>query len=164
MEKTQQIKLILQQFANKIRLRRYELNLTQEELVEKANFHVNYIGGIKRANRNPFLESIIFLARALDISPKDLMPDFETFEWKLIKNPQEGDVIPGLLGLRKTRLKAMNKGKSGGFRVDYLDIPEKRKLYFIVLYPKNVKEDLSPEEKKLIARVVKQLKEEANHG
>lgn len=90
--------------------------------------------------------------------------DFETFEWKLIKNPQEGDVIPGLLGLRKTRLKAMNKGKSGGFRVDYLDIPEKGKLYFIVLYPKNVKEDLSAEEKKMIAHLIKQLKEEASHG
>lgn len=90
--------------------------------------------------------------------------DFETFEWKLIKNPQEGDVIPGLSGLRKTRLKVMNKGKSGGFRVDYLDIPEKGKLYFIVLYPKNVKEDLSPDEKKMIARLVKQLKEEANYG
>lgn len=90
--------------------------------------------------------------------------DFEDFEWKLIKNPQDGDVIPGLFGLRKTRLKSINKGKSGGFRVDYLDIPEKSKLYFLVLYPKNVKDDLSPEEKKLIARLVKQLKEEANHG
>lgn len=58
----------------------------------------------------------------------------------------------------------MNKGKSGGFRVDYLDIPEKGKLYLIVLYPKNVKEDLSAEEKKLIVRLVKQLKEEVNHG
>ncbi|CAF24166.1 hypothetical protein [Candidatus Protochlamydia amoebophila] len=90
--------------------------------------------------------------------------DFDDFEWKLIKNPQEGDVIPGLSGLRKTRLKSMNKGKSGGFRVDYLDIPEKGKLYLIVLYPKNVKEDLSAEEKKLIVRLVKQLKEEVNHG
>jgi len=58
--------------------------------------------------------------------------DFEDFEWELIKDPQKGDVIPGLLGLRKARLKAMHTGKSGGFRVDYLDIPEKKRLYFIV--------------------------------
>lgn len=32
--------------------------------------------------------------------------------------------------------------------MDYLDIPEKRKLYFVVLYLKNVKEDLAPDEKK----------------
>lgn len=90
--------------------------------------------------------------------------DFETFEWNLIKNPQSGDVIPGLHGLRKTRLKAANKGKRGGFRVDYLDIPECEKLYLIVLYAKNVQEDLSTEEKKIISRLVKILKEEAGYG
>lgn len=90
--------------------------------------------------------------------------DFEDFENFLIKNPQIGDVIPGLAGLRKIRLKAANKGKRGGFRVDYLDMPEYGKLYFIVLYPKNVKEDLSPDEQKIIARLVKTLKEEAKYG
>lgn len=90
--------------------------------------------------------------------------DFEDFENFLIKNPQAGDVIPGLSGLRKIRLKAANKGKRGGFHVDYLDIPEHGKLYFFVLYPKNVKEDLSQEEQKIIARLVKKLKEEAKHG
>ena len=90
--------------------------------------------------------------------------DFEDFENFLIKNPQTGDVIPGLAGLRKIRLKAANKGKRGGFRVDYLDMPEYGKLYFIVLYPKNVKEDLSSDEQKIIARLVKTLKEETKHG
>jgi hypothetical protein len=63
-------------------------------------------------------------------------------------------VIPGLSGLRKIRLKATNKGKRGGFRVDYLDVPEYGKLYFIVLYPKNMKEDLLQDEQKIIARLV----------
>lgn len=89
--------------------------------------------------------------------------DFEEFEQALLKNPQIGDVIPGLLGLRKIRLKAANSGKRGGFRVDYLDIPEHGKLYLIVLYPKNVKSDLSPDQKKIICRLVKKLKEEATN-
>lgn len=66
---------ILIEFARKIRVRRHELGLTQEELAEAADFHVNYIGGIERAERNPSLESIIILAKALKQSPKDLMPD-----------------------------------------------------------------------------------------
>lgn len=69
--------------------------------------------------------------------------DFEDFEKCLLKNPQARDVIPGLSGLRKIRLKGSNTGKRGGFRVDYLDIPEFGKLYLIVLYPKNVKEEAS---------------------
>lgn len=95
---------------------------------------------------------------------KILESDFLEFEKELLSNPQTGDVIPGLSGLRKIRLKGANVGKRGGFRVDYLDVPECGKLYLIVLYPKNVKEDLTQEEKKIIHRLVKQLKEEANHG
>lgn len=66
---------VLLAFAKKIRLRRYELELTQEQLAERANFHVNYIGGIERGERNLSLESIIALAKALECSPKDLMPE-----------------------------------------------------------------------------------------
>lgn len=74
--------------------------------------------------------------------------DFLAFESDLLKNPNQGDVIPGLGGLRKIRLKSTTKGKRGGFRIDYLDFPERELLYYVVIYPKNVKEDLSSEEKK----------------
>jgi len=42
---------ILSEFARKVRVRRYDLGLTQEELAERADFHVNYIGGIEEKNR-----------------------------------------------------------------------------------------------------------------
>lgn len=61
--------------AKKVRLRRHELNLTQEALAERTNCHVNYIGSIERALRNPSYQSLIALANALEISPKDLMPE-----------------------------------------------------------------------------------------
>lgn len=95
---------------------------------------------------------------------KVLKEDFEEFECVLLNNPQFGDVIPGLSGIRKARLKGANIGKRGGFRVDYLDIPEYNKVYFLVLYAKNIKEDLTEEEKKILRTLVKQLKEEASHG
>lgn len=56
---------ILIAFAAKVRRRRYELSLTQEELAERAGFHVNYIGGIERAERNPSLTSLHALSKAL---------------------------------------------------------------------------------------------------
>jgi transcriptional regulator with XRE-family HTH domain len=65
---------LLLEFARKIRMRRYELRLTQEELAEAAEIHVNFVGGIERASRNPSLTSIIKLAKALKLSPKDLLP------------------------------------------------------------------------------------------
>lgn len=66
---------VLLEFAKKVRLRRYELGLTQEQLSERANFHVNYIGGIERGERNPSVESVVSLAKALEISPRELMPE-----------------------------------------------------------------------------------------
>lgn len=104
-----------------------------------------------------------YLDRLID-QGKIAKDDFEDFEQELLKNPQTGDVIPGLMGIRKIRLKGFNTGKRGGFRVDYLDIPEYGKLYLIVLYPKNVKDDLTEDEKKDIRQLVKQLKDEATHG
>jgi len=66
---------VLLEFAKKVRLRRYELGLTQEQLAERADFHVNYIGGIERGERNPSVESVVSLAKALEISPRELMPE-----------------------------------------------------------------------------------------
>lgn len=66
---------VLLDFAKKVRLRRYEMGLTQEELAERADFHVNYIGSIERGERNSSIESVVKLAKALKISPKDLLPE-----------------------------------------------------------------------------------------
>lgn len=76
----------------------------------------------------------------------------------MLKNPEQGDVIPGLGGLRKTRIKSTTKGKRGGFRLDYLDFPEQEVLCYVVIYPKNVKEDLHSEEKKVVLRLVREIK------
>lgn len=65
---------ILLAFAKQVRQRRYELGLTQEELAEKSNFHVNYIGGIERAERNVSIITLITLAKALEIEPSEILP------------------------------------------------------------------------------------------
>ncbi len=66
---------ILVKFATKVRNRRHALGLTQEQLAERAQFHVNYVGGIERAVRNPFLISLISLSKALSCPLKDILPD-----------------------------------------------------------------------------------------
>lgn len=66
---------LLKALSKTIKSKRQKLNLTQEELAERSGFHVNYIGGIERAQRNPSIESLVRIARALEISPKDLMPE-----------------------------------------------------------------------------------------
>lgn len=62
-------------FGLKVRIRRYELELTQEELAEKADLHPTYVGSVERGERNIALENIIILAKSLSCSPRDLMPE-----------------------------------------------------------------------------------------
>jgi mRNA-degrading endonuclease RelE of RelBE toxin-antitoxin system len=89
-----------------------------------------------------FVETRIFRQLVDQLSNKELEKQIKD---EILKDPQIGDVIQGTGGLRKLRLsdKNGNKGKRGGFRVIYLDIPKKELTYLIFIYPKNIKSDLS---------------------
>lgn len=78
----------------------------------------------------------------------------------LLANPRLGDIIQGTGGARKIRIKLDGRGKSGGGRIIYLDVFEKEKLYLLYAYPKNVQDDLTAEQKKLIKMIVEAIKKE----
>lgn len=78
----------------------------------------------------------------------------------LLENPKSGDAIQGTGGLRKIRIPLENRGKRGGGRVIYVDIEYKETIYFLNVYVKNEKDDLTEEEKRAFRAVVKILKEE----
>lgn len=82
-------------------------------------------------------------------------------EEMLLEDPRRGDVIEGTGGARKMRIQLDdNRGKSGGGRVIYVDIFEKEKLYMLFAYPKNVQEDLTPEQTRAIRRIIEEIKKE----
>lgn len=86
--------------------------------------------------------------------------DLKKLEEILLENPQLGDVIEGTGGARKMRIQIENRGKSGGGRVIYVDVFEKEKLYFLLAYPKNVQDNLTPDQKKQVRKLVEAIKKE----
>ena len=95
--------------------------------------------------------------KAMGLNDADLI----TLETILLANPKQGDVIEGTGGARKIRIKLNdNRGKSGGGRVIYLDVFEKEKLYLLFAYPKNVQENLTPDQKKAIQHIIEEIKKE----
>lgn len=65
----------------------------------------------------------------------------------LLANPKVGAVIQGTGGLRKVRVAAKGKGKSGGARVIYYYFNNFNRFYLLTIYAKNEVTDLSTSER-----------------
>ncbi len=86
--------------------------------------------------------------------------DLKDLQEYLIINPETGSVIQGTGGVRKIRWALKNKGKSGGIRILYIDFIVYEKIYLLMAYPKNQKDNISDREKKIIKQLVTDLKNE----
>lgn len=107
-----------------------------------------------------FIEVPTFTAKWRELGLTD--EDLRELQKVLLQNPKKGDSIAGTGGLRKIRIPMENrgKGKRSGARVLYVDVEIKELIYFINVYSKDEKDDLSEEEKKAFKAVIKFLKEE----
>ncbi len=102
-----------------------------------------------------FIESKLFeklRAKYLEGSEYYRLQDF------LLAEPMAGDVIQGTGGLRKLRWALRNKGKRGGIRIIYLYITVLGHVHFLTVYAKNEASDLTAEEKKILKRIVEEIK------
>lgn len=98
------------------------------------------------------------MERAGELSHDDLL----ALEQAILANPESGDLVPGTGGFRKIRLaqRAVGRGKRGGARVYYLDLPRAHVTHLLAIYGKRQREDLSADERRALAGVARLLKEE----
>lgn len=76
----------------------------------------------------------------------------------LAEKPLAGDVIPDTGGVRKVRFAASGKGKRGGARVIYYFLDDSMPLYALLVYAKNEKAQLTPEDKRAASVLVEAIK------
>lgn len=67
---------ILTRFGQKVRNERLKLNISQEEMAERAGVHRTYIGMIERGEKNITLENIEKLSKALKLKLSDIFSNF----------------------------------------------------------------------------------------
>lgn len=101
------------------------------------------------------VETPIFTRRLNDIFDEDEKAELINH---LADNPLAGVVIPGTNGVRKMRFASSGRGKRGGVRVIYYFLDDTMPLYALLVYPKNVRDDMSPDEKRAISKLVETLK------
>lgn len=112
-----------------------------------------------------FVETPEFSSIRDDYFPKDR--DLAEAQSELIEDPERGDLMPGCGGMRKLRLPdpRRGKGKRGGLRLLYLQIPSGRVILMVDVYDKDEASDLTPAGKRAIHALAIAIKEEwAEHS
>lgn len=80
--------------------------------------------------------------------------EHQQLQVELTRRPDAGVIIPGGGGLRKVRLAVQGRGKRGGARVIYYWAVTQEQLLMLFMYPKNVKEDLTSVQLKMLRQIV----------
>jgi hypothetical protein len=76
----------------------------------------------------------------------------------IARNPEAGDVIPGMEGVRKVRWARAGMGKRGGVRVIYYFYDERLPIFLFDVYAKSAKEDLDAATRKAALKMVDAIK------
>jgi hypothetical protein len=100
-----------------------------------------------------FLETPVFTRQIKELVDDE---DYRLLQARLIANPDTGDLIPRSGGLQKIRLGVAGRGKRGGARVIYYWVTAKSQIYMLLAYPKNVQENLTEEQLRVMRALVKQ--------
>ncbi|MGD9503164.1 MAG: type II toxin-antitoxin system RelE/ParE family toxin [Methyloceanibacter sp.] len=83
------------------------------------------------------------------------MNELETF---ILSAPDAHPIIPGLKGARKARFARPGKGKRGGGRAIYYLAVTPQLVFMMTAYPKNERDDLSPEQRRMILEAIESIR------
>ena len=99
------------------------------------------------------LPSFLAKWRKIGFSEDDMI----RLEKELCANPKVGAVLRGTNGARKMRFSFEHRGKSGSARVIYVDFEVSQRLYFVDVFAKSEKENISAEERNELKMVIETL-------
>lgn len=98
-----------------------------------------------------FIETSVFTRTVEELMPRD---EYRALQSALVLRPELGTLIPGSGGLRKVRWHVKGRGKRGGLRVIYYLDKKNDTLYMLLVYRKSRQEDLTPQQVKILSRLV----------
>ena len=100
-----------------------------------------------------FIETTVFTRRLTDFLTDD---EYRRLQEALLRRPSHGDVIRDTGGIRKLRWAQQGRGKRGSLRVIYYWDPKRELFLMLFLYQKNEQGDLTAQQRRLFAQVVRQ--------
>jgi len=82
--------------------------------------------------------------------------EYSEFQNDLIENPELGDIIKKSGGIRKVRMAAKGKGKSGGARVLYYWIKDEDQIFMLLAYAKSDMDNISDAQLEILRKLVEE--------
>ena len=119
-------------------------------------YHSPHPGAPGRLPLNPgmlIVETPVFTRQVLSEQTDE---EYRQLQQALVANPELGVLIPRTGGLRKVRWRAEGRGKRGGLRIIYYWAYDPQVILMLYLFPKNAREDLTEEQRRVLCRVVEQ--------
>lgn len=104
-------------------------------------------------NKMIIVETQIFTKQVLLLLSDE---EYRLLQSVLANRPDAGVVIPSSGGLRKMRWGMTGRGKRGGVRVIYYWAVKQERILMLLIYPKNVKDDMTQEQLKILRKIVKE--------
>ena len=100
-----------------------------------------------------FIETPIFTRILVELLNDE---DYRSLQLTLLLRPELGPVIRKCGGLRKARWPLPGQGKRGGLRIIYYWDEPSETFYMLYAYPKNEQEDLTPQQLRVLNRLVRE--------
>ena len=107
-----------------------------------------------------FIELPLFTTLVEQITDDEFLNKLQN---DLLKDPEKGDIIPRLQGLRKVRMALAGRSRAGGARVIYLHLPQHKTIIFFYIYTKAKSENLTPDQERRLRTAVETIKREFRH-
>ncbi len=103
----------------------------------------------------------IFATKIYERAIRKLLSDDSRREMEaaIVADPVAAPVMPGTGGIRKLRWAGSGRGKRGGIRTIYFHHAGPEAIYMLTAYAKAALDDLSPSDKRALARLVAAIKE-----
>jgi len=108
------------------------------------------------SNEKEFVETSIFTKSVVQLLTDE---EYCELQSELIKDPEQGKILKGGLGIRKIRVAYGDRSKSGGARAIYYFKKNDHQIFMLLIYPKSEQDDLTPEQLAVLTKLVrKELK------
>ena len=102
-----------------------------------------------------FFETSVFTRQIVNLLSDSAYAELQAV---LSVDPEAGDLVPGTGGLRKIRWRheQRGKGKRSGIRVIYYWHDASGRIYMLVAYSKDQRDDLTAQQKRVLKHLVRE--------